>query len=137
MSLTSGVCSSLDERFNLWDSVEPYAARLLRDERGNIVDDAARQAFDAAATALRLPKRLEALASRLEEGSLAVANPRLERQVPRLDRTSRRSASALIFAGLLIAGAIVRAEDSVPGSILMAGSVIPLLHGLWAGRRGL
>lgn len=61
MSLTSGVCSSLDERFNLWDSVEPYAARLLRDERGNIAQDVGRQAFEAAALALRLPKRLDAL----------------------------------------------------------------------------
>ncbi len=137
MSLTSGVCSSLDERFNLWDSVEPYAARLLRDERGNIVEDVAQQAFDAAATALRLPKRLDALAGRLEEGSLAVANPRLERHIARLDRSTRRSASALVFAALLIAGAIVRADEAVLGGILMAGSVVPLLHGLWAGRRGL
>ncbi|MFJ5976400.1 ABC1 kinase family protein [Pseudarthrobacter oxydans] len=137
MSLTSGVCSSLDERFNLWDSVEPYAARLLRDERGNIVEDVAQQALDAAATALRLPKRLDALAGRLEEGSLAVANPRLERRIARLDRSTRRSASALVFAALLTAGAIVRADDAVLGGILMAGSVVPLLHGLWAGRRGL
>lgn len=136
MSLTSGVCSSLDERFNLWDSVEPYAARLLRDERGNLLQDVAQQALDAAAIALRLPKRLEALASRLEEGSLAVANPRIERQLARLDRRARRSASALVFAALLIAGAVVRADDVVLGSVLMAGSVVPLLHGLWAGRRG-
>ena len=136
MSLTSGVCSSLDERFNLWDSVEPYAARLLRDERGNLVQDVVQQALDAAAIALRLPKRLEALAGRLEEGSLAVANPRIERQLARLDRRARRSASALVFAALLIAGAVVRAEDLVLGSVLMAGSVVPLLHGLWAGRRG-
>jgi predicted unusual protein kinase regulating ubiquinone biosynthesis (AarF/ABC1/UbiB family) len=137
MSLTSGVCSSLDERFNLWDSVEPYAARLLRDERGNIVQDVGRQALDVAAIALRLPKRLDALASRIEEGSLAVANPRLERRIARLERTSRRSASALVFAALLIAGAVVRPDDPVLGSVLMAGSVLPLLHGLWAGRRGL
>ena len=62
MSLTSGVCSSLDARFNLWDSVEPYAAQLLRDERGNIVQDVAQQALDAAGVALRLPKRLDGLA---------------------------------------------------------------------------
>jgi predicted unusual protein kinase regulating ubiquinone biosynthesis (AarF/ABC1/UbiB family) len=137
MSLTSGVCSSLDERFNLWDSVEPYAARLLRDERGNIAQDVGRQAFEAAALGLRLPKRLDALATRIEEGSLSVATPRLERHVARLERTAQRSASALIFAALLIAGAIVRPDDTVLGNILMAGSALPLLHGLWAGRRGL
>ena len=137
MSLTSGVCSTLDARFNLWESVEPYAAQLLRDERGNIVQDVAQQAFDAAGMALGLPKRLDGLLTRLEDGSLSVANPRLERQVARLDRTVQRSASALIFGALLIAGSVVRADDSVLGSVLMVVSVIPLLHGLWAGRRGL
>jgi predicted unusual protein kinase regulating ubiquinone biosynthesis (AarF/ABC1/UbiB family) len=136
MSLTSGVCSSLDARFNLWDSVEPYAAQLLRDQRGNIVQDVAQQAFDAAGVALRLPKRLDALLSRLEEGSLSVANPRLERQVARLNRAAQRSASALVFGALLIAGAVVRADDPVLGSVLMIASAVPLLHGLWAGRRG-
>ena len=137
MSLTSGVSSSLDARFNLWDSVEPYAAQLLRDERGNIVQDVAQQAFDAAGLALGLPKRLDGLLARLEDGSLAVANPRLERQVARLDRTAQRSASALIFGALLIAGSVVRADDTVLGSVLMLVSVIPLLHGLWVGRSGL
>ena len=137
MSLTSGVCSTLDERFNLWDSVEPYAAQLLRDERGNIVQDVAQQAFDAAGLALGLPKRLDGLLARLEDGSLAGANPRLERQVARLDRTAQRSASALIFGALLIAGSVVRADDTVLGSVLMLVSVIPLLHGLWVGRSGL
>ncbi len=134
MSLTSGVCSSLDARFNLWDSVEPYAAQLLRDERGNIVQDLARQALEAAGVSLRLPKRLDGLVTRIEDGSLSVANPRLERQVARLNRMARRSGSALIFGALLIAGSVVRADDTVLGSVLMIVSVVPLLHGAWVGR---
>ncbi|MFM9432352.1 ABC1 kinase family protein [Arthrobacter sp. MP_2.3] len=137
MSLTSGVCSSLDARFNLWDSVEPYAAQLLRDERGNIVQDVAQQALDVAGLALGLPKRLDGLLTRAEDGSLAVASPRLEQQVRRLDRSARRTASVLIFGALLIAGSVVRADDTVFGNVLMIASVVPLLHGLWAGRSGL
>lgn len=136
MSLTSGVCSSLDARFNLWDSVEPYAARLLRDERGSIVQDAAQQAAAIAGLALRLPRRVDSLLTRIEEGKVAASNPRLERQVARLDRAARRTASALVFAALLVAGAVVRAGDYVLGSMLMAASVLPLLHALWVGRRG-
>ncbi|MBG0741022.1 AarF/ABC1/UbiB kinase family protein [Paeniglutamicibacter antarcticus] len=134
MSLTSGVCSSLDARFNLWDSVEPYAAQLLRDERGNVVQDVAQQALDAAGVVLRLPKRLDGLVSRIEESSLPVSNPRLERQMARLNRMAQRLASVLIFGALLIAGSAVRADDTVLGSVLMAVSVVPLLHGLWVGR---
>ena len=137
MSLTSGVASSLDPRFNLWDSVEPYAAQLLRDERGNIVQDVAQQALDAAGLALRLPQRLDGLVTRVEEGTLAVATPRLERRVAQLDRSFQRTASALVFGALLIAGALVRPDDLLLGSVLMISSVAPLLHGLWVGRRGL
>lgn len=136
MSLTSGVCSTLDTQFNLWDSVEPYAAQLLRDERGNLVQDIARQGFDAAGTALRLPGRLDGLITRIEEGSVTVANPRLERRVARLHRTVQRATSVLVFGALLIAGALVRVDDLVFGNVLMGVSVVPLLAGLWVGRRG-
>ncbi|GAA4365483.1 ABC1 kinase family protein [Paeniglutamicibacter cryotolerans] len=135
MSLTSGVCSSLDERFNLWDSIEPYAAQLLREERGNLVQDLAREVFDVAGAALRLPKRLDGLVTRIEDGSLSVANPRLERQLARLDRTVRRLMAVLLFGILLIAGATVRSADPVFGNVLMIASVVPLLLALFSSRR--
>ena len=134
MTLTSGVASALDPSFNLWDSVEPYAAQLIRDERGNIAQDLGREALDIAAVAVRLPKRLDALADRLEDGSLSVGSPKLERQVARLDRTARRLVSALLFGALLIAGVILRADDAVLGTVFMAASVAPLVHALFAGR---
>ncbi|GAA3282526.1 AarF/ABC1/UbiB kinase family protein [Paenarthrobacter aurescens] len=134
MSLTSGVCSSLDARFNLWDSVEPYAAQLLRDERGNLVSDLAGQAFDAATVALRLPKRLDGLVTRFEDGTLQVSNRRLERQMSRLIVLVRRAVAAVVFAALLVAGSVIRSEDLVLGNLVMIASAVPLLYGLWPGR---
>jgi hypothetical protein len=32
---------------------------------------------------------------------------------------------------------VVRAGDTVLGNVLMIASVVPLLHGMWVGRRGL
>ncbi|MEF2978021.1 ABC1 kinase family protein [Subtercola sp. YIM 133946] len=136
MSLTSGVCSALDPAFNLWDSVEPYAQQLIRDERGNVVQDVARQALETAGIAVRLPKRLDTLVTRLEDGQLAVSSPALERRVARLERLARRIVSALLFGALLIAGAVLHASDAVFGTVLMIASVLPLLHALFAGRRG-
>jgi predicted unusual protein kinase regulating ubiquinone biosynthesis (AarF/ABC1/UbiB family) len=136
MSLTSGVCSALDPQFNLWDSIEPYAAQLLRDERGNVVTDVAKQALEIAGVAWRLPKRLDALVTRIEEGGVAVSNPRLERQVARLERTARRVVAAVLFAALLVAGAVLRPDEAVFGTVLMVGSILPLLYVLFAGRRG-
>ncbi|MFK0001842.1 ABC1 kinase family protein [Paenarthrobacter sp. NPDC090522] len=135
MSLTSGVCSSLDARFNLWDSVEPYAARLLRDERGNVVKDAAAHVLETAAVAMSLPKRLDGIITRIDEGSIEVSNPRMERHLARLARTAQRAVGALIFSGVLIAGALVRADDPVLSNVLMVASLLPLLYVLRPGRR--
>jgi predicted unusual protein kinase regulating ubiquinone biosynthesis (AarF/ABC1/UbiB family) len=134
MSLTSGVCSALDPEFNLWDSIEPYAAQLLRDERGNVVQDLAQQAVEVAGLAWRLPKRVDALVTRIEDGSVAVTSPRLEQRVARLERTARRLISAIVFGALLIAGAVLRADETVLGTVLMVVSVVPLLYALFAGR---
>lgn len=135
ISLTSGVCSALDPEFNLWNSVEPYASQLLRDERGNVVQDLGREALEIAAVAVRLPKRLDAAITRLEDGGVAVTNPRLEQRVARLDRSVGRVISAVLFTALLVAGAVLRADDAVLGTVFMAVSVLPLLHALFSGRR--
>jgi predicted unusual protein kinase regulating ubiquinone biosynthesis (AarF/ABC1/UbiB family) len=136
MSLTSGVCSALDPAFNLWDSVEPYAQQLIREERGNVVQDVAKQALESARVALRLPGRLDELVSRLEDGTVSVQSPALEKRVARLERAAGRVVSALLFTALLVAGALLRAEDAVFGTVLMIVSVVPLLHALFSGRRG-
>ncbi|PRY68338.1 putative unusual protein kinase regulating ubiquinone biosynthesis (AarF/ABC1/UbiB family) [Glaciihabitans tibetensis] len=136
MTLTSGVASALDPSFNLWNSVEPYAAQIIRDERGNVVQDVARQAADAARVAVRLPNRVDELITRFEDGTLAVTSPRLEKQVARLDRVARRIVSALLFGALLIAGAILRPDDELFGTVLMVASAAPLLHALFVGGRG-
>jgi len=136
MSLTSGVCSALDPAFNLWDSVEPYAQQLIRDERGNLVQDVAQQALEIAGIAWRLPKRLDSLVTRVEEGDVAVSTPRLEQRVGRVEKAVRRLAAAVVFGGVVIAGAIVHTTDAVLGTVLLVASLIPLAFTVFTGRRG-
>ncbi|WP_440710633.1 ABC1 kinase family protein [Herbiconiux sp. YIM B11900] len=136
MSLTSGVCSALDPGFNLWNSVEPYAQQLIREERGNLAQDLGKQALENLGLIWRLPKQIESLITRVDEGSIAVRTPDLDRRVAGLERTARRGISAVLFAALLVAGAVLRADDAVFGTVLMIASVLPLLHALFSGRRG-
>ena len=132
MSLTSGECSSLDPSFNIWDAVEPYSAQLIRDEGGNLLRDLGSQAM----TLLRLPQRLDSLATSMEAGELSVRSPLVERRLASLDRTGRRVVSAVLFAALLVGGIILRRDDAVFGTVLMISSALPLLHALLAGVLG-
>ena len=139
LSLTSGVCSSLNPAFNIWDAVEPYSAQLIRSESGNVVQDVAKKAMSVAGTVVRLPERLDDLITRLDEGRVAVQSPRIERRLSSLERIGRQIISAILFTALLIGGIIVRSDDEVFGTVLLVASVVPLLHTLFAGvlaRRG-
>ncbi|MCT1607976.1 AarF/UbiB family protein [Nesterenkonia massiliensis] len=135
VSLISGVCSTLDPRFNIWDAIEPYAQQLIRDQRGPAVQDAARQVAIAASTALRLPGRISETIARVEDGRIAVRTPDLERRLIALERTGRRIVSAVLFTGLLLAGILLRAESVALGSVVAGLSLIPFLHAVLPRRR--
>lgn len=137
MSMTSGMCSSLNPAFNIWDAAEPYSAQLIRAESGNLAADVAKRALSAGAALVRLPERLDDLTQRLADGTLAVQNPRLERRMLQLERTGRRLVSAVLFGVLLIGGILLRADDRVLATVLMASSALPLVHALFAGLRRL
>jgi len=139
LSLVSGMCSSLDPTFNIWNAVEPYSAKLIQAEGGNLAQTAVKQVVSAAGLVARLPRRLDNLLSRIDEGNLAVQAPRLERRLVSIERTARRVISAILFTALLIGGIILRTEDVGFGTLLMVVSALPLLHSLFAGalaRRG-
>lgn len=133
MSLTSGMCSALDPRFNIWDAVEPYAQRLIREESGNTVQALAREVGAVAAVTARLPRRIDSLVDRFEDGSVSVQTPRIERRIRDLERMVRRVVSAVLFTGLLIGGILLQAEQAVLGTLLAIASVVPLSHAVLAG----
>ena len=140
VSLISGLASTLDPEFNIWNAVEPYAGELLKDERGGVVGAFAREAVSTVGIVARLPGRLDGLITRIEDGEIAVETPRLDQRVRQLERMVGRIVSAVLFVGLLVAGVLLQRTDAVFGTVLMAASAIPLLHavfaGLVSGRRG-
>ena len=138
MALTSGMCSGLDPEFNVWDAVEPYSGHLIRAEGSNVIVDVLKQVLSAAGILVKLPARFDELATRVEEGNVALQTPGLERRIARVERVGGRLVSAALFGVLLIGGILSRQTDPVLGTWLMIGSGLPLLHAVFAGvvRRG-
>jgi predicted unusual protein kinase regulating ubiquinone biosynthesis (AarF/ABC1/UbiB family) len=135
VSLTSGMCSSLDPTFNVWDAAEPYAGRLLRDESGNLMQDMAQQAMETAAVTYRLPKRIDAIITRVDDGNVTFDTSALERRLDRLEGIARRIGSGVLFAAMLVGGALLVATLPPLGITLICVSALPLLHSVFGGRR--
>ena len=133
VALTSGMCSGLNPAFNVWDAVEPFAAQLLRDESGSTVRAFADEAWKAAATTARLPGRIDAVITEIEEGTITFDTSRLERRLDALMRIGSRVISAVVFAGLAIGGAVLLAPALPLGIVLLSASVIPLAYAVLGG----
>lgn len=133
VSLTSGMCSALDPDFNVWDAAEPYAQRLIREEGGNLAQDFAQQAMGNMQVAWRLPARIDHIITRVDDGNVTFDTSRLERRIDRLEGLARRIGSGVLFAAMLVGGALL--VEPVPGLgfTLLWVSVLPLLHAVFGG----
>ncbi len=133
LSLISGVASSLNRDFNMWDAVDPFARSLINGAGNGVAKNLGAELLTFANTLVKLPQRLDDLASRIERGEIVIRNPEIERRLRVLDGSVRRTTSALLFAGLLIAGIVLDQQQSSLSVPLVIVSAVPLIHalGLW------
>jgi predicted unusual protein kinase regulating ubiquinone biosynthesis (AarF/ABC1/UbiB family) len=134
VAILSGMCTGLDPQFNLWTSIAPYANKLVSDDGGNTWDTILAEGTKLFQTAIGLPARADRVLSLVERGELNVRVPLLELRVRRVERAVGRIASAVVFAGLLVAGALLYPAEPVLGTVLMVVSVVPGLRALMGGR---
>jgi len=99
------------------------------------VRELGQRALGYATTIARLPQRLDELATRIDRGQLAVRAPGVERRLASLERMLARLISAIVFAAMLFTGVLLVRADEVLGWVLMAASVVPLLHVAFTFRR--
>jgi predicted unusual protein kinase regulating ubiquinone biosynthesis (AarF/ABC1/UbiB family) len=139
LSLISGMCSSLNPQFNIWDAVEPYSAKLIRAEGGNVLQAFVNDALASLRLVARLPTRVDQLISRVERGQVAVRSPELERRTSTLNRSVTRVMSAVLFGVFFLGGLLVVDRHEGLGIGLLVLSSLPLAHALFAemiARRG-
>ena len=134
VGILSGVATGLEPSFNVWAVLTPYAATLVSGEGGLSVDRIVKEAADLGRALLALPGRVDRVLTSAERGELTVRTPRVAAQVERLNRTARGTNGVLVFAALLLAGAVALGTDPVLGRWLMGLSAAPLLWAMIAGR---
>ena len=127
LSLISGVTSSLNKNFNLWDAVDPFARTLLS-QGGGLLRNFGVQALEVLATLIRLPQKVDSLTSKIDRGNLLSRAPETEMRLRVIDSSIRRATSGIIFSTLFITGILLRNQDDGLGSLLIGASLVPLIH---------
>jgi predicted unusual protein kinase regulating ubiquinone biosynthesis (AarF/ABC1/UbiB family) len=129
VSILSGMCTGLYPDFNLWDSLAPYANKLVEAEGGSKWQTILDEVLKMLQTLFTLPGKTATLISTLEQGRLEVRTPTLTREVERLNRSQRKTAHAVVFAAFLLGGVQLYLAKETP---LAAGfGVAGLLALLW------
>jgi len=136
VAILSGMCTGMDPEFNLWTSLAPYASKLISDEGGPNWQTWLAEATKIIQVLIGLPGRTDRVLTTLERGELNVQTPLLNLQVRRLDRSVNRVTGGLVFAALLVAGAVVYRADPGFGKVLMVASVLPLAWVMFFSGRG-
>jgi predicted unusual protein kinase regulating ubiquinone biosynthesis (AarF/ABC1/UbiB family) len=134
LSLISGVASTLNREFNIWDAIDPFARSLLNGAGSGVAKNLGKEFLSFASTVGRLPGRIDDLISRLDAGQVIIRNPELETRMRVLDSSLRRGTSALLFTGLLIGGLMINGQNESLSYWLLGISVVPLIHALGFGR---
>jgi predicted unusual protein kinase regulating ubiquinone biosynthesis (AarF/ABC1/UbiB family) len=141
IAILSGMCTGLDPEFNLWGSLAPYATRLIAGDNGGeeggfgaTFQTVLAEGGKLLQTAIGLPGRADRVLSMVERGELSVQSPLLELRVRRVERAVGRIPMAIVFAAMLVAGALLRGSEPTLGATLMWVSAIPGLGALMGGR---
>jgi predicted unusual protein kinase regulating ubiquinone biosynthesis (AarF/ABC1/UbiB family) len=139
VGLLAGLSTQLDPGFDPWAETLPFAEQLAAEELRRGWRDVAAELRLQALALLALPRQLQSLLTRFDQGNLVLQTapaPDSRRARERLDRGVRRLTWTVAAAALLLAGALLRA--SAPGDLLglglMALAVPVFLAGLVLGR---
>lgn len=135
VGLLSGICTQLDPGFDPWAEMLPFAERLARAELRHRWREATSELRRAAIFLLGLPRRIEVLLIRAEQGSLSFQSllaPEERRLHDRLHRTLRRLSWSVLGGTLLLSGALLRATSPHdPLGLWLMGAAAAVIAGGW------
>ncbi len=134
VAILSGMSTGLDPEFNIWTSIAPYANELIAEEGGSPWETFLAEGGKILQTLVGLPSRADRVLTMAERGELNAGTPLLNLRVRRVERAVGRVSGAIVFTGLLVAGALVLPNVAPLGWVLMASSAVPLAFVAFAGR---
>lgn len=133
VAILAGICTGLYPNFNFWESLIPYATKLLAEEGESRFDFLLAEAGAILQTLLALPRKMESTLEKIERDEVGVRIPGVESRLSGIELTLRRILYALIFAALLISAVQLQlGGELLLARLLYAGSLIVFVGLLFA-----
>lgn len=127
VALLSGMCTSLDPLFNPWESIAPFAQRLVKEEMSSMWEVWINELIDLGRLLFNIPQRLDRVLCQIQQGEVVVNVPGISGQLSRLELATRRLVGALIFAALLMGGLqLYLSGVMIFSGVLLVGATIAL-----------
>ena len=128
VAILSGMCTGLDNEFNLWNQLAPYATKLVSQEVGSNWRVWLDEAGNILKELIAIPSKMGRVLSQIERGDLTVQVPTVSRQLTYLERAVNRLTGSLVFASFLIGSVILyNAGKDLFASILCGCSGVTLI----------
>jgi len=128
LEILSGICTGLNPDFNVWKGVMPYANRMLAEDGHRALKYGLGELVDVARLAATLPRRVDSVINRLEEGKLDLRSTELRHGIDQLNHAIRRLSFSLIFIGFMLGAVLFYLAGSfVLAGFLGAGAVLTML----------
>jgi predicted unusual protein kinase regulating ubiquinone biosynthesis (AarF/ABC1/UbiB family) len=135
VAILSGMCTGLDNEFNLWNQLAPYATKLVSQEVGSNWRVWLDEAGNILKELVAIPSKMGRVLSQIERGDLTVQVPTVSRQLTYLERAVNRLTASLVFAACLIGGVILYDTGrDLFAIILVSGAGVSLLWMLFFSR---
>ncbi len=135
VAILSGMCTGLDNEFNLWNQLAPYATKLVSQEVGSNWRVWLDEAGNILKELIAIPSKMGRVLSQIERGDLTVQVPAVSRQMTYLERAVNRLAGSLVFAAFLIGSVMLyNAGKDLYAGILIGGAGVTLIWMIFFSR---
>jgi predicted unusual protein kinase regulating ubiquinone biosynthesis (AarF/ABC1/UbiB family) len=132
VAILSGMCTGLNPDFNVWESLAPYAERLIAEEAGQNWEFWFNEFSTLVRGLVSLPRRLNVILTRIERGEIEVQMPQLSDRIDRLTLAYRRLVWMLFFTTMFLGGIqLLVADETLFGGLILAVAVIILILNLF------
>jgi predicted unusual protein kinase regulating ubiquinone biosynthesis (AarF/ABC1/UbiB family) len=127
IAILAGICTGLDPQFNFWESLIPYANKLIAEDGESRWDIIFGEIGAFLQSLVVIPRQMESTLRKIEGDELGVRVPRLESQVQGFELTLRRILYALIFLALSLSGTQLHlGGELLFARVLYAGAIVAL-----------